>query len=244
MANRISVISGKGGVGKTTLSAGIAQAFANMGRKTLLIDCDAGLPGLDILLECGERVNFTWYDVYKGNAEPQEAVITLSDMLSLVPAPKIAPQEDCSEAVKTVSDALEEEYDIIIADAPAGLGRGLIRALCATENALIAATADEISVKGAESVDKTARENGIKQTRLLINKYNLKNAGKGKLLTIDEIIDKTAVQLIGIVPEDRDIAFTTVYKRRLRTEKSKRAFERIARRINGENVLLSLSQLK
>ena len=244
MANRISVTSGKGGVGKTTISAGLAAVFSSSGKRTLLIDCDAGLPGLDIMLGCSDKVNFTWYDVYCERCEPSDAIIQINEFLHLIPAPKYAPDEDCNDAVKNTVDALSDNYDIIIADAPAGLGRGLIRAIKATDNALIVATADEISVKGASAVDSVLRDNGITQTRLLINKYSVKGAVKGKLLTVDEIIDKTAVQLIGIIPEDINLQYKTVYKKSLKTVKSTKAFTRISKRINGESVSLSLSQLK
>lgn len=244
MTNKISVTSGKGGVGKTTISAGLATVFSSAGIKTLLIDCDAGLPGLDIMLGISDKVNFTWYDVYCERCEASDAVIQINDSLHLIPAPKYAPDEDCPDAVKNTVEKLEDSYDIIIADAPAGLGRGLMRAIRATDNALIVATADEISVKGASGVDRVLRENGISQTRLLINKYNVKSAVKGKLLTVDEIIDKTAVQLIGIIPEDNNLQYKTVYKKSLRTVKSQKAFMRISKRINGEGVSLSLSQLK
>ena len=244
MANKIAVASGKGGVGKTTISAGLASVFSSSGKKTLLIDCDAGLPGLDIMLNVSDKVNFTWYDVYCERCEAPDAVIKLNEFLHLIPAPKYAPDEDCFDAVKITADSLCDNYDIIIADAPAGLGRGLMRAIKASDNALIVATADEISVKGASGVDRVLRKNGISQTRLLINKYSVKSAAKGKLLTVDEIIDKTAVQLIGIIPEDINLQYKTVYKKSLKTVKSLKAFTRISKRINGESVSLSLSQLK
>lgn len=244
MANKTVIASGKGGVGKSTLCAGLGQAFADMGIKTLVIDCDAGLAGLDIIFGCSERVNFTWIDIIEERCETNDAVIEINDCLSLIPSPKYPLTKEYEDAIVNVVNSIENDFDIILTDAPAGLGRGLIRTLKAADNCIVVATADEISVKGAYTLEKTARENGIKQSRLVINRYDIKAASKGKLLTVDEIIDKTSVQLIGIVPEDKNIMYRSVSQKKLKTVKSDRAFTRIAKRINGENAELILSQLK
>lgn len=244
MANKTVIASGKGGVGKTTLCAGLGKAFSDMDKKTLIIDCDAGLAGLDILFGCTENVNFTWIDAVLGRCEIRDSVIEISENLHLIPSPRTALQEEFEDALCTVINSLDDSYDIILCDAPAGLGRGVMRAIKACDNCIVVATADEISVKGAYSLQKTAEENGIKQSRLVINRYDLKAAYKGRLLTVDEIIDKTIVQLIGIVPEDKNIMYRSVSQKKLKTKKSDAAFTRIAKRIIGEKAELVLSQLK
>lgn len=244
MANKTVIASGKGGVGKTTLCAGLGRAFSAMGKKTLIIDCDAGLAGLDILFGCSESVNFTWLDAVLGRCEIKDSITGISENLHLIPSPRLALTEEYEDALCTITDILDKEYDIILCDAPAGLGRGVMRALKACDNCIVVATADEISVKGAYSLQKTAEDNGIKQSRLVINRYDLKAAYKGRLLTVDEIIDKTIVQLIGIVPEDKNIMYSSVSQKKLKTKKSDEAFIRIAKRINGEQTPLVLSQLK
>lgn len=244
MANKTVIASGKGGVGKTTLTAGLGKAFSDMGKKTLVIDCDAGLAGLDIILSCSSQVNFTWIDAALERCEIRDAVIEISDTLHLMASPHTPLREEYEDALEKIVLALDEDYDIILCDAPAGLGRGLQRALRACDNCIVVATADEISVKGAYQLERTAKEHGVKESRLVINRYDLKAAYKGRLLTVDEIIDKTSVQLIGIVPEDKNIIYRTVSSKKLRTKKSENAFNRIAKRINGEKTELVLSQLK
>ncbi len=244
MALKIITASGKGGVGKSTVCTGLSIKFAEAGKKTLLIDCDAGLSSLDVMLGVSDKVNFTWFDIIEGRCEISDAVIKIRDNLSLLPSPKNILQEDFFEEFKSTAEKLEKDYDIIILDAPAGLGRGLLRAAKAATSALIIATADEISVKGAGKVNNLLFEEGITQSRLLINRYNIKAAKKGKLLTVDEIIDKTLVQLIGIIPEDKNIPYLTVSEKALKTKKSSEAFSRISKRIMGEKIELTLSLLK
>lgn len=244
MAIKIVTASGKGGVGKSTVCKNLGKCFASKGKRTLLIDCDAGLSSLDIMLGCQEKVNFTWLDIANESCDTTDAILQLEENLFLLPSPRSALNQEFEDIINDVVTELDDKFDYIITDAPAGIGRGLKRASKGATNALIVATADEISVKGAATVARLLRENGITQSRLLINRYDIKSAKKGRLLTVDEIIDKTLVQLIGIIPEDANIMYLTVSERKLKTKKSDGAFMRISQRIDGENVELKLSQLK
>lgn len=244
MAIKIVTASGKGGVGKSTVCKGLALQLANSGQKTLLIDCDTGLSSLDIMMGVADTVTFTWIDIAEKNCTVNDALTEINENLSFIASPRRILYEDYEYSLKEILDSIEDDFDIIILDAPAGVGRGLLRAVKVASRALIVATADEISVKDAYTVSKVLKENGITDTRLLINRYRLKSAKKGKFLTVDEIIDKTFVQLIGIVPEDENLLYSTVCKKTLNTKKSDKAFSRISGRILGQNISLTLSQLK
>ena len=244
MAIKIVTASGKGGVGKSTVCKSLGLTFSSIGKNTLLIDCDAGLSSLDIMLSVSENVNFTWEDVAKERCNLDDAILSVNENLSLLSSPRNRVTEIDDGIIERITAELDDKYDIIIIDAPAGIGTGLIRAARGASKALIVATGDEVSVKGAAGVDKVISELGISDSRLLINRYEVKFAKKGQLLSIDDIIDKTMVQLIGIIPEDKNIVFSTVSKKKLKTKKSDSAFSRIASRILGENVELTLSQLK
>lgn len=244
LATRIITASGKGGVGKSTICKGLASELMQAGKNILLIDCDAGLSSLDVMLGVSHLVNFTWSDILTDRCETNDALLKVSDNLTLLPSPKEALSEDYFEEFKALVQSLDNKYDIIILDAPAGLGRGLQRAAKAATHALIVATADEVSVKGAGKVNALLEQEGITQTRLLINRYDVKAAKKGKLLTVDEIIDKTLVQLIGIIPDDKNIIYSTVSEKPLKTKRSTKAFSRISARILGEKTELTIKQLK
>ena len=244
MAQTIVIASGKGGVGKSTATAALGRAFAAAGKKTLLIDCDAGLSSLDVMLGVRDKVLFSWYDAYLGNCSADEAVTEAGEGLFLLAAPGLPLYEEAADAVEKVTEELTGEYDVIVRDAPAGLGAGLMRAAQGAELALIVATADEVSVKGAAAVADLIRKTGIENIRLLINRYDLKAAGKGNLLSVDELIDKSCVRLIGIVPEDKNITYSTVTNVNKANSKSAKAFGRTAGRIDGKNVDLILSLLK
>lgn len=244
MSQTIVIASGKGGVGKSTASAALGRAFAAAGKKTLLIDCDAGLSSLDVMLGVRDKVLFSWYDAYLGNCTAAEALIEAGEGLFLIAAPGLPLYEEAADAIIKTTENLTEEFDVIIRDAPAGLGAGLVRAASGAEMAVIVATADEVSVKGAAAVADIIRKNGVGNIRLLINRYDIKAAAKGKLLSVDELIDKSMVRLLGIIPEDKDIVYSTVTNIRKPNAKSAKAFIRTAQRLDGKNVDLILSLLK
>lgn len=244
MAIKTVIASGKGGVGKSTVTKNLGMLFSEKNCNVLLIDCDAGLSSLDIMLGVQDRVNFTWGDVAEERCGTKDALVKVTDSLTLLPSPKSPLSEEFPDIIKRLSDELEENFDYIFIDAPAGIGRGLRRAARGANKALVVATADEVSVTGAGTVRQLLSDSGINEARLLINRYDIKAAKKGLLLTVDEIIDKTLVQLIGIIPEDKNIMYSTVSEKKLKTKKSDGAFLRIAGRITGNYIPLKLSQLK
>lgn len=244
MAKVILVASGKGGVGKSTLTAGLGKALALQDKKVLLVDCDAGLASLEIILNVRENVLYNWIDVYKELCSADDAVIRVSDNLSLLPAPRSIVNDCPADCVKSVVSNYTDSYDYIFIDAPAGLSEGLERGAIASTAALVVATADEVSVSGAYALENTVSKLGVNNTRLIINRYDIKAVKKKKLLKIDEIINKTSVQLLGIVPEDKEIMYSSVTNKTYSKSSSTKAMQRIADRIDGNKVKLNISLLK
>ena len=118
-----AIVSGKGGVGKSTVSVLLAQAMAARGRRVLLIDCDIGLRSLDLILNLDEGVLFTWADVILGRCALPQAVMAYAENIHLLCAPlQLEPglQEDMLQKLVATCG----EYDEIFIDAPAGVGFG------------------------------------------------------------------------------------------------------------------------
>lgn len=244
MARIIVTASGKGGVGKSTTAASLGMIFSENGFNTLIVDCDSGLGSIDVLLGKTKETVFNWLDVYNKNCSFDGAVIKINSHLTLLPAPNINPENTDENCVKDIISEIRDKFDYIILDAPAGIGEGLKRAALAADSAVIIATADEVSVRGAEKTDGVLRASGIEETRLLINRYNVRDAKKGKLLGIDEVIDKTYVRLLGVIPEDKEISTYSVSRTVSKKSKSVAAFRRVADRIQGKNIKLTLSLIK
>ncbi|MBQ1552504.1 MAG: P-loop NTPase [Clostridia bacterium] len=238
---RIVTASGKGGAGKSTITAFLAHALANAGKKVLLIDADASLPSLDVLLGLREQVLWNWADVMEERIDIYSALVHSGD-IDLLPAPG-APVEGGS--IAKLIEPIEDDYDFIFADAPAGLGEGLFRAAECADRALIVTTSDTLGVRAAFRTAECLEQRGIRQSRLIVNRFRKKETAKGILADIDSIIDDSAVRLIGIVPEDFALSLAAIAGDPIKENSvSAQAFDRIAHRLLGENVPLNFKGMK
>lgn len=241
MATRIVIASGKGGVGKSSVTVGLACALQNSGHNVLVVDCDIGLRSLDLILGAGEGMLFTWGDIITSRCNCDEAITKTSCGPYLLCAPSDCDDSFTAEAMRSMAEEYEERFDYIIFDSPAGIGRGFRLAAAAANVAVVVATPDEVCVRnGAIAADRLA-ELGIEQSRLIINRFDKKAIIKGKLLNIDDVIDSTRLRLIGVVPQDNAITFTMSCGRQLpKKSVSAAAFRRIAARLDGKRVPLRI----
>ena len=124
MARIYAVASGKGGVGKSTFTAGISKALSSLGKRVLAIDCDIGLRSLDLLLGCDEQVVFDWGDGILGRCTPDRAVI--SGDVDFIAAPRKYDEDFSGKALRDMLGGLSDKYDYVFFDAPAGVGKSLL----------------------------------------------------------------------------------------------------------------------
>ncbi len=240
MAKKIVVASGKGGVGKSTLTTGLSLHMAAKGKKILVIDGDIGLRSLDLMLGLRDRVVFDWGDIILGRCDCDQALLRNKD-LSLLAAP-LKPHDSFSrECFRELVKGFEDNYEYIIIDAAAGISGGFRLAVGAADHGLLVATADEVSVRSAGIAAQEMIALGLTEPRLIINRLKKKDVIKGRFLNIDEVIDSTGVQLIGVVPEDAELAHSATSGKAFKNETlGFQALKRIAGRILGENIPLKL----
>ena len=241
MQQRIAVVSGKGGVGKSTVSAGLAQQMAARGHRVLLIDCDIGLRSLDLILGVDEHVLFTWADVALGRCSLKQAVLEVMVFggIHLLCAP-LQPERALREEMLQALVKSCAEYDVIIVDAPAGIGFGFRAAVLACSRCLIVATPDPICVRSVSVASKQAARLGCEDIRLLINRFDRRQALRGEFLMIDDVIDLTETQLIGVVPQETRLFARTANGAPLQESIVTQALARVAARLDGENVPLDI----
>ncbi len=243
MAEIITVISGKGGVGKSTFCVNTALSLVEKGKRVLLVDGDIGLGSLDLLLSVDDMVVYNWLDVIEGRCDINKARLFYNDSLQLLPSPIEYP-ENFSE--KTFADMLASyrvDYDYIFIDSPAGVGDLPKIYVKCSDRVIVVATADETSARSACVAGNTAVSLGVgeKNLRLVINRFDIKALRKGKLLNIDEMIDRTYIRLLGVVPEESDLKFTSVTEKQLEQySQAKMAFSDIADRILGKEIPIYL----
>lgn len=243
MNNVYVVTSGKGGVGKSTVTAYLGVELCKKGKKVLLIDMDEGLRSLDLMLDVSSHTLFDVSDIIKGNCNVNQAVIPVKQCpnLYLLPAPVTVNSLNSPKGMKILCEKLSEFFDFILIDSPAGVGKGFINAVSGADNALVVVNPDPVSVRDAAYVTKLLRENKVENIRLIINKLDIDLVKKGVLYNIDEVIDATALQLIAAIPYDIELiksffnCTNTLYN-----SPGLEAISRLSSRILNENMPLGL----
>lgn len=243
MAHIITVLSGKGGVGKSTLCVNIAISLSQQGKRVLLIDGDISLRSLDLLLGLDGMVLYDWSDVIAERCEREKARLLFNDNLQLLPAPLGHPENMNKETFKSLLSLYSKDCDYIIIDSPAGVGElPLIYAECA-HSCIIVATPDNVSARSACVTGTELVKTGINDNNifLIINRFDPFAVRLGKYLNIDEIINNTYIRLLGIVPEEKRIMYASVKDIKLpKSCKAKISFNNIAGRITGKEIPLNL----
>ncbi len=239
MGKVLAVTSGKGGVGKSTVSVGLGFAFCKKGNRVLLVDMDEGLRCLDLMLGMDNATVFDLADILAGK-DIEDAVYTCNEneSLSLIPAPakpdSVDPEEFRKFAIK-----VRELFDVVIFDFPAGINLSLYGALPEDTRFLTVAVPDPVSVRDAAAVGSQLGTLSFK-SRLVINRFEYKQTLKFKHKNVDGIIDSASIRLIGIVPESEELTLLSLRHRLKRRGKAMAAFMRIADRIDGEKIHLPM----
>lgn len=237
MAQIILVASGKGGSGKSSFVTGVARALTALGKKVLAVDCDIGLRSLDIMFDVTEKVVFDWGDLLLERCTPEQALI--KGDIDLLAAPRNFSGEFTPEGTAKLFKSFSEKYDYILLDSPAGIDRGFSLAASAAERAVVVSTPDSVCVRSCSRAFDELRRMGKEDVRLVINMFEVKPVCKKRLLNIDQCIDETGVQLLGVVPRDSFVSFSTVTGKLPPADSpSTLAYSRIARRLTGQRIPL------
>lgn len=247
MGEVIVVTSGKGGVGKTTTTANIGTGLAQMGFKVALVDADIGLRNLDVVMGLENRIVYDITDVTGGNCRLRQALIKDKryDGLFLLPAAQTKDKTAVSpDQMKGLCEALSQEFDYVIVDCPAGIEQGFRNAIAGATRAIVVTTPEVSAVRDADRIIGLLEAAELRDPRLVLNRVRYKMVKAGDMMSIDDILDILAIDLLGVVPEDEMIIITTNRGEMVVQDDRSRsgaAYRNIVRRITGEQVpLLSL----
>lgn len=251
MGESIVITSGKGGVGKTTLSANLGAALALMGKKVLLVDTDIGLRNLDVVLGLENRIVYDLVDVCEGKCEFKKAAIRDKrfEGLFLIPASQSSDKNAITPLqMKNLIRKAKEEYDYIIIDCPAGIEQGFENAVAGADRAIVVAVPEVSSVRDADRIIGLLEKHEIADIKLVVNRIRQKMVDSGNMLSIEDMLDILAVGLIGAVPDDESIIVAANNGSPAVTDtrsKAGEAYRNIAKRVVGEHVdLIDLSEKK
>ena len=244
MGELIAVLSGKGGTGKTSICAALAQALCVSGESVLCIDCDVGLRNLDIALGLSEECAISFADVCDGAYTLEDAAgHPVYPTLSFLTAPVgcNVSQIDREAFDKMLSEA-RKKYSYILLDAPAGVEEGFSLAARVADRILLVTQADPAAIRDAQRAGQLLELMGKDRVRLIVNRVKKKQVAQMKL-TVDDIMDQTGLPLIGLVPEDPNVTMAATFRQPLLGYTRKgaaSACRRIAKRIQGHTVPVGL----
>ncbi len=244
MQNVIVVTSGKGGVGKTTTVANLGAGLAQEGKKVVLIDTDIGLRNLDVVLGLENRIVYDLVDIVEGTCRPNQAMIRDKRFsgLFLIPAAQTRDKMAVSPAqMKKLIKELEQEFDYVIIDCPAGIEQGFRNAIAGAKSAIVVTVPEVSAVRDADRIIGLLSASGIDDCELLVNRLRPDLVRRGDMLALDDTLDILGIDLLGVVPEDeRIIRSSNIGEPIISNEKSMagKAYRNITQRILGENVPL------
>lgn len=242
MAKVIVITSGKGGVGKTTTTSNIGVGLALKGKKVLMIDTDIGLRNLDVVMGLENRIVYDLVDVVEERCRIAQALIKdkRCSNLCLLPAAQIRDKNDVNpEQMKNLIEKLRKDFDYILIDCPAGIEQGFKNAIAAADEAIVVTTPEISAARDADRIIGLLEANDIRSPKLIVNRIKMDMVKAGNMLSVDDMLDILAIELIGVVPDDENIVISTnrgeplIYKGE---SLAAQAYKNIVERIEGKEV--------
>ena len=209
MGRCVFVTSFKGGVGKSFVSANLAGALTNLGKKVLVADGDLGMRSMDILLGCENASLFDIKDVISGACPVEKAIIKAekAGFPDFIPAPQTYDGSTLDkERTHALFTYLKSVYDYVLIDSSAEYSPYYSLLASCADTAVIITAHQSTAVRAAEKTASLLAKEGLKEQYLVINMFRKKEAEKGLLPDPADIILNSAVPLLGIVPWDKNAA--------------------------------------
>lgn len=244
-ARIILICSGKGGVGKTTLTANLGIALARLGHRVAVLDADFGLRNLDLLLGLENRIVYTAQEVLSESCRLEQALVKHKQEpnLSLLPAGNPRMLEWLTpEDMQKIAGMLAGHFSFVLIDAPAGVEQGFRNAAAAAREAIVVTNPEVSAVRDADRVIGLLNSMDISPVQLILNRVRPKMMASQEMLSVDEVTELLALPLLGLVMEDEQVIVSTNRGEPLTLGKATsiaaRGYTNIARRLNGEEVPL------
>ena len=213
-----AVTSGKGGVGKTFVSANLAAALARNGRRVLVLDADLGLANLDVLLNLFPKV--TLHDVFTGKHSLPEAIVPVSSGFwvllagsGMVEYSRMTPE--IRDQLQKVVAEIEPRFDHVLLDTGAGISDVVLYTVSLARDVLVVVTPEPTSLTDAYATIKVlAQTQGRRRFDLVINQTRKQGEGRAVRQQLQQVVDRyvnpgldgpVRLELLGEVPSDPSV---------------------------------------
>jgi flagellar biosynthesis protein FlhG len=194
LARTLAVTSGKGGVGKTLVSANLAATLARRGQRVLVLDADLGLANLDVVLNLHSKV--TLHDVFSGKAELESAILSAPGGFSVLLAGSGLVEysrltNDVREQLLNIMEKLKPHFDFILLDTGAGISDVVLFAVSLASEVLVVATPEPTSLTDAYATIKVlATQQDRRQIKLIVNQASRAGEGRASRSQLQQVIDR------------------------------------------------------
>jgi flagellar biosynthesis protein FlhG len=194
MGKVLAVTSGKGGVGKTFVSANLAAALAKRGNRVLVLDADLGLANLDVVLNLYPKV--TLHDVFTGKAKLEDAIVRAPGGFSVLLAGSgMVEYSRLSTEVRDdflrIMNGLTPHYDIVLLDTGAGISDVVLFAVSLASEVLVVATPEPTSLTDAYATIKVlAGQQKRQNIRIVVNQTARLGDGRAITAQLQQVLDR------------------------------------------------------
>jgi len=220
----IAITSGKGGVGKTNISANFAYLLSRMGKRTLLLDADAGLANIDVIL--GIIPQYNLHHVLNGEKSLSEAVIDGPGGIKILPASSGIPEMAALSKGQKFTlleelDGLDQDFDFMIIDTAAGIADNVMYFNMVAREIIVVASPEPTSLTDAYALIKVLYQTYETRRFTLLVNMALNSDEAGEVYTrlsnaTNHFLD-LPIEYLGYIPRDLNVP-KAVKKRKLIAE--------------------------
>ena len=242
MSSSVLIASGKGGVGKSTLTANLGAALARHGSSVVILDADIGLRSQDAFLGLENSVIYDLIDVANKECSLNQALLESPNVpgLKLLPASQFARVRSLdSGRLKKILGELKLTFDFILIDSKKKKKKGLRNLLNAgVDQAIVVLTPDDICIRDAERTAQIIEAKGISRPQLIVNRLDNELIIRKEMYSARIISDSLDLPLLGEIPEDSAV-YRSILRHALFIDfdcPARRAVLRIAGRMLGEKI--------
>jgi flagellar biosynthesis protein FlhG len=206
-----AVTSGKGGVGKTNISANLAVQIAKTGKRVLVIDADLGLANVEIVFGLKPRLHLG--DLIGGQRTIEEVLIAGPHGIALLPAGSgVQSLTHLSDRDKmsfiAALDPIEDLFDVVIIDTGAGIGDNVIFFVGAAQEAILVVNPEPTAIIDAYAAVKVlSQQAGVQTFNVIVNPVVDELAARGifqKLTAVTSRFLSARLRHLGFIPRDEN----------------------------------------
>ena len=212
-----------------------------LGKKVAVVDTDIGLRNLDVVLGLENRIVYNLVDVVNGSCRLRQALIRdkRHPELYLLPSAQTKDKTAVSpEQMIKLTQELREEFDYVLLDCPAGIEQGFKNAIAGADKAIVVTTPEVSAIRDADRIIGLLEAGDIRDIRLIINRLRPDMIARGDMMSVDDVLEILAVDLLGTILDDEQIVVATNQGEPLsgKNSQAEEEYQNICKRILGEDI--------